>query len=629
MEKPHFLESYKVHEKPEAQRAARKKERLTGEAGIFAERGKRIQAYLDRLEHIFLHPDPKTRERNIDLVKPLIFKNTIIKKENFPESYFEFQKKLAKDQGMGEVSFTKEQKEEEIGKVQDGQRKSLEAWIDYLSSDDSKYPTDIKFFAMQGALKLGNFDTTKYAFSDREKATTAPFAEIDREALSIVLGALEAKYHEKDLSGYSPQLLELIDQKKSFGAMYAEAMRELDTRASKEELLSLAEGEWRVFKQGSDPRALVNSLAGKRSNLCLADIGSASRYLETGDIEVFFSYNRAKEPFLPRIAIAVNEEKGGVYEVRGTYNKNEDLDPFISATDTLAKRLKTVPNGEKFMAADKDMKRMTAIYNKCFKEDKKTKEKIYLNPELTRADLIFLYEIDQPIEGFGYQRDPRIKEIRDQRNTEEDMLIVFECSQDQIAKNANEIDENTKAYLGTWSVEIFQKIRNYPKVKHLYESFPDKKIFMRELETDPRVSSPALAEEALQRNNIALTDWGKDILYKTEFSQEAQEYNLVRFTVEQLGFPNGATTDEIYRKAESLGLELCPAEVGPHLRLQYSGKEWMLIAMNQITDRGGNPNVFSLFSGGAQLRLNGRSAEPGERWHPRIEWVFSAREFET
>lgn len=70
---------------------------------------------------------------------------------------------------------------------------SLNSWIDYLTGDDCKYPADIKYFAIQGVLRLGTFDTEKYSFTKRFSSTTTPFAEVDREALSIVLGAVEAK----------------------------------------------------------------------------------------------------------------------------------------------------------------------------------------------------------------------------------------------------------------------------------------------------------------------------------------------------------------------------------------------------------------------------------------------------
>nr|WP_312886287.1 hypothetical protein [Bacillus sp. NTK034] len=39
--------------------------------------------------------------------------------------------------------------------------------------------------------------------------------------------------------------------------------------------------------------------------------------------------------------------------------------------------------------------------------------------------------------------------------------------------------------------------------------------------------------------------------------------------VGDLGFPDGATTAQIFKKAEDLGLGLCPLELGPYLRVEY------------------------------------------------------------
>jgi hypothetical protein len=126
-----------------------------------------------------------------------------------------------------------------------------------------------------------------------------------------------------------------------------------------------------------------------------------------------------------------------------------------------------------------------------------------------------------------------------------------------------------------------------------------------------------------------LSNFGKDILAKTEFSQTVEKYELVRFTVGQLGFPKGATTDEIYTKAEELGLELCPAEVGPQLRLQNTSKEWMLIAMKQITGRYGGPRVFDLDHFGDQPRLHAGNAKSDERWFSNDRFVFRFRKLKT
>ena len=433
MPKPSFLESYSVHEKSAATSAARRKEIRTGRTGIVADRSERIQAYLERLEEIFLHPDPKVRERRMGIFKEkFLYPDVLTKPENFPESYFEYQKQQFEEKGGGKVEISDEEKKQEIAKVRESQRLSLDAWIDYLTGDDCKYPSDVKFFAIQGVLKLGTFDTKTYKFSKRDKTTTVPFCEIDRDALSKVLGAMEAVYHNKDTSSYTPELLTLIKNKNSFGDMYAEVMRFLDQLAKKDELLPITDGKWRVFEKDSDPKALVESLSGMRSNLCIADIGSATRYLQTGSVEVFFSFNRAKQPTVPRIAVAFNEQ--GVYEVRGTFNKSEDIDPFMSQTNTLSKRIKNLPGGESFMVKDACMKRMTTLYNKCFKKAKKTKEKTYLNPELSKEDLRFLYEFDAPIEGFGYDKDPRIEEVRSQRNYRADLAFVFDCSLEELSR---------------------------------------------------------------------------------------------------------------------------------------------------------------------------------------------------
>ena len=110
---------------------------------------------------------------------------------------------------------------------------------------------------------------------------------------------------------------------------------------------------------------------------------------------------------------------------------------------------------------------------------------------------------------------------------------------------------------------------------------------------------------------------------KIETLKKDEKNDLIRLTVKNLGFPSGATTDEIYKKAEKFGLELCPTEVGQHLRLQYPGKEWMKIAMKQIAGRSGYPSVFSLDPRrGGQVELGGYDAYPARRWDSGSKFVF-------
>jgi hypothetical protein len=52
------------------------------------------------------------------------------------------------------------------------------------------------------------------------------------------------------------------------------------------------------------------------------------------------------------------------------------------------------------------------------------------NITFSPEDLRFLYEVEGPIEGFGYEPDPRIKEIKKLRNWKEDMGAIYEISSD-------------------------------------------------------------------------------------------------------------------------------------------------------------------------------------------------------
>jgi len=199
-----------------------------------------------------------------------------------------------------------------------------------------------------------------------------------------------------------------------------------------------------------------------------------------------------------------------------------------------------------------------------------------------------------------------------------------DIQEEELVTNVQEISEDTKVYIGPWNPHIYNQIKNYPNITHLYESFPGEKIFTYELATDPTIQSAAQAKEKLTEKGIYISEYGDDLLDKTEFSKEQQTYKLAQFTVEQLGLPQRATTDEIYSKAQELGLQLCPAEVGPQLRLSYEGKDWKYIAMKQITDRRGYLNVFCLGADAARLKLDGDEAKPGFRWVADYRFVFLA-----
>jgi hypothetical protein len=150
------------------------------------------------------------------------------------------------------------------------------------------------------------------------------------------------------------------------------------------------------------------------------------------------------------------------------------------------------------------------------------------------------------------------------------------------------------------------------------------------LETDARINSPQKAEQALKEKNILCSNDVKYLLTKTEYSQKSETYHLVRFTLRELGLKGGMGTDTFFKRIEELGLEACPAEVGPQLRLQYSGKENFGIAMKPIFYRKGYLDhydyIFVISSDGRDvLKLESDCSETIVGWRASTEFVFCFR----
>lgn len=608
---PNFGEQFlhqkdsKLHTSKAVEHEKQRKE-LKGEA-TSQKPAEKLADFMAVLEHTHTahRDDPRVAER----IKVSYHKEHVIEAENIPESYFTNQARLAREQGYGDIEITEDMRAQLSEVIITDQKSTLNKWLEYFTSEDSdSYPMWAKYWAFTNMTRLSTFDKEKHSFVKRDKSTVAPFPDLNREALAYVVDAIVKKVGKEKLPTEinNPEFQKLLDGT-NFAKLYAWAIEKVTPTEQNE--LTNTKGEWVKYDRNSDHMPLVESLQGYGTGWCTAGESTAQSQLSAGDFYVYYSYDKDGNPTIPRVAIKMQEN--GIAEVRGIASE-QNLDPYIG--DVVKEKLAEFPDGKAYEQKSADMKLLTEI-------DNKTKAGETLNKE----ELIFLYEIDHSIQGFGYQRDPRIAEILQTRNPKEDAPIVFDCQPGEIAYSQKEITESTKAYIGQWSVDIFQVVRNYPNITHLYESFPDKKIFMQTLETDPNINSQAKAEQALKDKNIYLSDWGKDILEKTEFSQTPEIYNLVRFTVEQLGLKQGATTDEIYKRAQELALEQCPAEVGPHLRLQYTGREWFLIAMKQISDRYGSPYVFYLNSSDAELWLGGGSARPGRRWDADNKFVFRFR----
>ncbi len=149
------------------------------------------------------------------------------------------------------------------------------------------------------------------------------------------------------------------------------------------------------------------------------------------------------------------------------------------------------------------------------------------------------------------------------------------------------------------------------------------------LKTLMEVNSASLQSEdirkQLEKENCKVSNWANDILSKIAIPKNETTLDLVTVTVSELGFENGATREDIYKRAQELGLSLCPAWVGPALRLAYKNQpvdEWLLIGMKPVVDSDECPDVFRVGHGSGGLWLNARCGYPSYVWNPEGRWVF-------
>ncbi len=100
--------------------------------------------------------------------------------------------------------------------------------------------------------------------------------------------------------------------------------------------------------------------------------------------------------------------------------------------------------------------------------------------------------------------------------------------------------------------------------------------------------SVQVLERELEQKGIYFHKYARNMMYRPDFAtlKAPEQISLVRLKVSDLGFNKfPPTLDQIYQKALDLGLEFCPPEVGPELRIQYDGPrsgERLYIGMKQI-----------------------------------------------
>ena len=636
MENNNFLkQKYNLHNTPEIKSAAKRTKIRTGEK-VPQNPSEQIGNYLDRFKEIINRTDPDEKEQGINALKKILSNKFATKYEDIPESWYALNERILRERGQGGdwASYSKENQQKEKQKQAEAvladQEASLEQWIDYLASSDSAYMPDyIKYWTFRNVIELQEYDKEKNEFPKRSKGTVKMFPDINQEALAYVIDAVlkkqagegEFKFEqfEADLTDEQKKAFQKSLANENFTQLYSWANEQIHPIAK--HLLPITAGKWIKYEQDDEEsenyKKLNQSIRGRGTGWCTAGENTAKSQLQGGAFYCYYTLDDAKKPTIPRIAIRMDNDKIG--EVRGIAYK-QNLDPYMG--DVLAEKLAEFPDKAEYLKKEADMKQLTEIENKV-----KQKE------QMTKDDLVFIYEINSPINGFGYQKDPRIEEIRQTRNPKEDAPIIFECAPNQIAFNQSEITHITKVYIGPLFKDIFSK-----NLEYIYTSFPEGRIekvamtigqkseeeLIDELETRVKSDNP--------EKKIYISNYVKQMIQNPEFTvvQKPKEINLVRLKVSDLGFPGTATTEQIYQKIAELGLELCPPEVGLYLRLEYEEifkraqpkDDSFRVGMKPIADSGDDLSLLRVSRRDGGQWLGTCCGGPSSQWNQTSGFAF-------
>ena len=354
-----------------------------------------VKRYMDRLESTHLKAISSGRQSDIERLKYLYHKKYVVKENNIPN--YRDKTRIIK-----------------------AQEESLDKWLDYLLDENARYPMWAKYWVFQGMLKIGTYDEANDVYQRRSKKTLAPFIEANPEIIAKCIGMITDYVGKKELND---EELEHLVASGNFSKLYTMLLNKNKEQVQQDS--NIEDGIWITYyheteeeadkkeRQGIEPEylKLYNSLQGYNTGWCTAGDKETVKdqlcgiydYIG-GDFHVYYTKDKNGEYKVPRIAIRMDEDDIG--EIRGIadgQNIEDGLEGIIE------KKIKEFPGLsenkiKETLKAISDMKRLTLLNRK-----NKRKE------EFTDEDIIFIYELDELIEGFGWDEDPRIEQIISKR----------------------------------------------------------------------------------------------------------------------------------------------------------------------------------------------------------------------
>ncbi len=418
----------------------------------------------------------------------------------------------------------KEKHRHNVEQKRQEQVRGIEKWIKYIAGGEADvYPPWYKYFVITSLRSMGveQFELGTYTYGGRDHKTLFRFPTLNPAVLAKVFDRMLAAYNEtvvvkdkqtgeeKVLPRPIPSKYEIQDtartniddaeklflykyaKEANFAQLYAYELSKykeatLESKRSNE-------GVWVKYnqqKEGSkelkaEAKRLSESLENKGTEWCTEGTNFSESQLAGGDFYVYYTREdfdkdtygipledmteeeKRQVSTMPRIAIKMYN--GRISELRGIVGGQEqDLEPEMLAIAE-AKCKGDAEKGEEALGGKEEYEKKAEDMKKLFvltqKQDKGT--------VFTREDLFFLYEVNGKIEGFGHNEDPRIEEIKEKRNREEDIQTICNCPPEHIATDFTDINENTQVFYENNGKKItffdFRLEENQKKLPQLLE----------------------------------------------------------------------------------------------------------------------------------------------------------------
>lgn len=435
--------------------------------------------------------------------------------------------------------------------LQNEQLAGYDQWLNYLLINDGRreYEPWFRYLILSEITKRDDRGRR------RDPETTSGVLPLSMSALARVRDDFTSLIQEYEFQSTMANAAHASEDRKALGEEKTAALNALTSYPFHEKYVGYIAEEAREenerlnYTNGwhtiTDAKELAHVSRG--TPWCLAGLTVAQGYLEDEDakLRVFFEDGRPK--------IAAHVVGGEVYEVRGV-DDSQNLDPKYF--DEVTAELAQYENADTWQQQATDMRMLGEIAVRVAED-----------PEvpLSKEQLRFLYEVDRPIQSFGYERDERIETIVENRMAEEDALVIFDCEdKSEIATSLEDINASTKLWDNGLSPGVVEKLMAYG-VENVYAAFPKGRILLSQVSFPVERERASYIQEIIK--DVPASEVATAMIKSRDFARSLhllpKDLIFVEASPPAIGINRYATMKEIMLSAREAGLEPVPAAAVP------------------------------------------------------------------